>query len=502
MVLYNINPNLKLKKITTHEGNQEYLKNCRKIEEQYYLAKDCITVDGVWAYKNNPNILKDYETGKFFMKQARGRRTYGIIEIDNNLPVYGYFTPNIYKNVKCVDDTRNTVSAISNAIFVKNKNYIEDLSDSIWYYHAEVTAAILKNHQKIVNVHDWTAKKYNIEDNNREFELKKSLYNVYEHPIEDCHKRFGKFLSYSWGIEFEVATGFIPENIQARHGVVVCRDGSITGGEYVTIPLEGAKGLASTHLLCEAAKNRVNLDINCSMHLHLGKFPVRDKKALSALYILCLKVQDEMFSILPPYKVHWEGFKKKNYCRYLESMGIDVIENLSEEVLNLKINAIFDKIFSFISDFRKNYSSYQEGQPHPSGAKWDIENRKTWVNFVNTMYSGRKTLEFRAHQATFNPVKTVNWLFICTAILKYAEKHTHTLLTKNKTITLSDVLNVFCEDTQNTDAQFLSAYLNAYAESRKNEFLGSFKKKDFECSWDLREDSNYDFLLDGKNLLM
>ena len=58
-------------------------------------------------------------------------------------------------------------------------------------------------------------------------------------------------------------------------------------------------------------------------------------------------------------------------------------------------------------------------------------------------FSPRKTLEFRAHQATFNEVKVVNWLFICNAILKYAEIYSKELLSGEANITLRDVLDIY-----------------------------------------------------------
>lgn len=504
MVLYDIDPNLKLKTVTTHDGKQEYLKNCKLVNTNYYLVSDCIQVQGELQYKNNPSILLDHETGENFMKEKKGKRFYGIISIENDaLPVCGYFTANICKNVKFIDQSRNLTMAISGDIFKNKKKYIENLSEGIWYYHEDVTKETLRQHQKIINIYDWTAKKYNIEDNEREFSLKKNVYQNYPHNISKENKKFGKFLNYSWGVEFEVYAGFVPDHQQYRNGVVVCRDGSIQGGEYVTVPMQGPKGLAALQDLCTDAKKRVILDINCSMHLHLGNFPVSNKKMLCALYILCLKIQEHVFDMLPPYKRYWEGFKRKNYCRHLETMGIQVFKDEPGKDVTQNIQKIFENIFSFISDFRREYHDHREGNQHPSGAKWDIENRKTWVNFVNTMYTGRKTLEFRAHQATFNEVKTINWLFICSAILDYAVINADRLVTEDFSISLEDVLNVFKDaNKDNKDAEFLSDYLNAYVKTRTEQFTRAFKGKDFACAWDLREDQNYNFKLNEKNLLI
>lgn len=506
MVLFKTNPDLKLVTITTFDGNKEYARNCKKIEEKYYLKDtQCIYLNSKWYAIDDKNILVDHETKEKFHIEAKGRRTYGVVEINNkDEAILGYFTPKLHKNVDFIDNKNNKdrVKAICESLFFKKDNFIENYSNGIWYLQNGNVQNIKKDFQKIINAHDWTNKKYNIEDNATEFSTKIKTYNEFEHSISESCNLFAKFLPYSFGIEFETAAGYIPEHIQHRHGVVACRDGSIGSAEFVTIPMEGTKGMSSIIDLCNKAKDRIYMDVHCSMHLHLGKFPIENRNLFVALYLLCIQIQDDVFDMLPPYKRHWEGFKRKNYCRELEILGIVAPEDTSERGLSTMVKSSFNKIFSFISDFKITHEKYREGNPHPSGDKWNIENRKTWTNFVNAMYSQRKTIEFRAHQATFNPVKTINWLFITSAILKYAEVNHNAILKMKDKIGLSDVLNIFKQiNPEDKDAQFLSEYLNAYYDSRKEDFSKALKKKDFECSWDLKEDPNYDFKLKGRNLV-
>lgn len=510
MVSYNSNPNLRYRKIETFDGKTEYLKNCRKIDEIYYKEEDCVNISGKWYIKTNPSLLIDSETNKMFVAEARGRRIQGIISIDEKgNPIYGYFTPNSAKNVKCIDNNLSTlVIAISDEIFAGSKNYIEDLSQGVWYRHEQLTPTIIKKAQTITNYYDWTVKKYNIEENTHEFAQKNASYNQFSHPILNCHDKYGKFLNFTYGFEFEVQQGFIPEFLQSRHGIVVCRDGSIPdangklGMEAVTVPLSGAKGFSSLHSLCERVKDRVTLDINCSMHTHLGGYP-SDKESVVALWLLCTRIQDDILDILPPYKRHWEGYKRKNYCKVLDTLGIQAPISFTIESFIKFVDLAYAKIFNFLSDFKMEFHNFKEGMRHPSGYKWDIENRKTWANFINMFFSSRKTIEFRAHQATFNPVKTINWLFITNAILKYAQVNTKQILTQKGRIRLNDVLNVYAvQNPSSVDAQFISAYLREYADSRRKEFSKALSEKDLACIWDLQEDKSYNFLMGGKNLLM
>jgi len=469
-----------------------------------FPISECVQISGKWYSKSNPSVLKDHETGEYFCDKVRGRRVYGIVGIENDNVVYGFFTPTLSKNVRFIDDKQQSeVIVIDETIFEGNKNFMENISEGIWYYYPKITSEIFKKNKSIYNAHDWTVKKYNIEENVLEFSQKTVTYKDFPHNISDMNKRYAKFLRYTFGYEFEVQRGFVPNHMQYRHGIIPCRDGSINGGgEYVTIPKEGAKGLSSLENLCEYMKTRVGLDIHCSTHLHLGGYPV-DKHKIVALYLLCYKIQEDIFDMLPPYKRYWEGFKKKNYCKELDCFGISIPKKLDKNSFKAYLDDGYGKIFSFLSDFKQEIHNYSPGDRHPSGHKWDIENRKCWVNFINMFYSSRHTIEFRPHQATFNPVKVVNWLFICNAILMYADVFSNEILTENKRITLKDVLSVyFTLNKEDRDADFLSTYLIEFVESRKKEFAKSFAEKDFPCEWDLEDDKKYDFRLNGKNLFM
>ncbi len=505
MVSYSNNPKLKYKKVELANGELEYIKNCRKIGEVYIREEDCVNVGGRWYAKNDPSLLTDYETGALFSETARGRRVYGVVDVDEtHKPVYGYFTPNLAKNVKYVDNVQHSlVVALNEDCLKKSDRFIENVSEGVWYSYEEMTPDIIKKCRKIVNYYDWTVKKYNVEENVQEFAHKTTVYGAYPHPISQAHEIFGKFLNFTYGVEFEVQHGFIPEYMQYRHGIIICRDGSINSGmEAVTIPLSGAKGLCSLHHLCAHTKDRVNLDINCSMHLHLGGYPL-DKKHILALWLLCTKIQDDIFDMLPPYKRHWEGFKKKNYCKELDTLGITLPVTLTTETFEKFVDNSYGRIFNFLADFKMEFSRFEEGMRHPSGHKWDIENRKTWANFINMFFSPRKTIEFRAHQATLNPVKVVNWLFICNAILRYAQVNMNEILTQTKRIRLKDVLDVYVlQHPNDSNAAFLSQYLNEYVSSRKEAFNKALNCKDFPCNWDLKDDASYDFLVSERNLLV
>lgn len=501
MVLYKDNQTLKLKTIITNTGETEYLKNCKKFDTIYYKIEDCIQIGIVYYPKNHPNLEKNWETNEYFIKENGIRVLRGVVAVENDVVQYGYFTPNPNNNVPCYNEQTGVRETILNAnVIVNCKNFVENVSQGVIYYNPGMTENTRKAHKNIQNCYDWTVKKYNLEDNNSEYKKKLSLYQNYNHEEKIPAALYAKYLNYSFGFEFEVGKGFIPDYMQNRHGLVICRDGSIDGGgpEFVTVPLSGRKGVSSLIQLCDFAKDRVVLDMSCSTHLHLGGFP-HDKKLLVALYLLSYSIQDELFAMLPPYKKYWEGFKKKNYCKFLDNMNIKTNPDMDSRIIHQN----YSDIITFLSDFRINYDQYHEGMKHPSGHKWDIENRKYWINLVNIAFGERRTIEFRAHQATFNPTKTINWLYINNAILSYTVKFADSILSQPTKTSFYDVLNYYkSTHPEDEEAVFLSNYLTAYYDDCRLKFDKAFIEKDYTCHWDLKDDPEYTFKLNEKDLLV
>ncbi len=501
MVLYSEKPNLKLKKVTINTGELEYFKNCKKFENTFYRRSDCVQVGATFYPKDHPNLELNWETGQYFIKGSGIRVMKGIVGVENDTLKYGYFTPNPNNNIPCYNEVTGARETLLNDKVIENsKLFCENISEGVIYYNPKMTDNHRKGYKNIRNCFDWTVKKYNIEDNTGEYKKKTMLYENYNHEEKVPAALYSKYLNYSFGFEFEVGSGFIPDYIQNRHGLVICRDGSIDGGgpEFVTVPLKGPKGVSSLIQLCNFAKDRVLMDMSCSTHLHLGGFPT-DRKSMVALYMLGYSIQNDLFSMLPPYKKYWEGFKKKNYCKFLDSMNLIPTSEMDDR----KIQSYYESIIVFLSDFRITYDQYHPDMKHPSGAKWDIENRKYWINMVNMAFSNRHTVEFRAHQATFNPTKTLNWLFINNAILSYAQKYADRILVQPTKVSLTDVLNYY-KDThpEEEEAIFLSRYLISYYEHCKEKFSKAFQNKDYTCNWDLQEDCVYTFKVDEKDLLV
>lgn len=502
MILFKDNPNLDLSIINTHNGEKEYKVNCKKIKGEYFrINEDCFLVEGKWYRLKSGLIALDYETGNYVLDK---RLVSGVVSFkEDGSPIMGKFTPNPYNNV--VYETRNGTQYIClNSEILINSGRIEDFSLGVWYDKNHPAAALA---QVPRNILDHTGKGYSIEDNSVEFKQKIDLYNKYKPVMSKNLLMYSKFLGdTTFGVELECSHGTLPDNIQNRTGVVICRDGSLKdengmpGPEFVTIPLQGAKGLQTISTLCKELTKRTKININCSLHIHFGNIPT-SRAYLVSLYKLCYKIQNEIFTMFPYYKANPDGVKNKNYNKKLPSLYMSrIAESCSKEDYNRFINGTYYKIFSWLTEgYTPDAERNRKNRRHPTTTKWERHARYYWINFMNTIFSERNTLEFRLHGPTTNQQKVVNWLFICNAILKYTHSHQSKILSSNCTITLNEILDYY--ERFGNDGKFLSEYLKAYVSSRKDMFLNDYKNNDHISYWDIDGDKDYEFIYKNiKNL--
>lgn len=118
------------------------------------------------------------------------------------------------------------------------------------------------------------------------------------------------------------------------------------------------------------------------------------------------------------------------------------------------------------------------------------------------IFSQRNTVEFRIHSPTTNGQRMVNWLFICNAILRYAQHNAKHIITTDKPITLADVLNYYTTYfPENPNSKFLVDYLNAYIDERKKAFEKDYKNGDVISKWEMTGDKDYVFTYKGVSKL-
>lgn len=231
------------------------------------------------------------------------------------------------------------------------------------------------------------------------------------------------YLHYTFGLEFETSMGYVPENLCFRDGLIPLRDGSISGLEYSTVVLEGNEGLSLLKQQIETLKKYTAFNKECSLHIHLGGFPL-NPDAIYRAYLVCKSLEGEMENIVPPLTFKSGQYKEngKDYC------------------MKLRTYRNFNQMYEHLVG-RRFFGSFT--QPHPLDlnreAKWRIPTRYYAVNFINLLcYNVNKTVEFRFLRPTYQFNKILLWLAIFNAILKYAEDVTN--MQSYREISLGDVI--------------------------------------------------------------
>ena len=156
-------------------------------------------------------------------------------------------------------------------------------------------------------------RKYDAESNIKQF---KNLDPVrIKYP-----EKYKRLLKYTFGIEYETNSGYIPQNECFSQGLIPLRDGSISGVEYATAVMDAKDGIERVENQIELLNKYTSFDRNCSLHLHFGKFPI-SSDAIMSLYILSTLLQHDLQPYLPRYSFSTRNYKSsgKDYCKLLSS---------------------------------------------------------------------------------------------------------------------------------------------------------------------------------------
>lgn len=323
----------------------------------------------------------------------------GIVYEDNNYIEYGYFRLNNDTLIRLVGE--KSEYDISEKGKTMKKVFSKELGKFLIIEDNNKNALYRHN-----NVYGRGKYPYSIE---REYEAEKHI-NLFSDEIKQMDNltrfRISDYLKYSFGIEFETAAGYIPEDKCFELGLIPLRDGSISGIEYSTIPLKGNEGLNILKNQMECLKEYTVSNKECSVHIHLGGYPV-NSKSIFILHTLWYYIQHYISDFIPLYSYNTERFKNtgKSYCK-----SIDLFYN-------------FKDLYKYY--VQRNYLGNLY-QPHPADvdkrAKWNIKTRYFNCNFINMLcYNSAKTVEFRFLTPTYSFEKLTTFLMVFNTILCFAE---------------------------------------------------------------------------------
>ena len=327
----------------------------------------------------------------------------GIVYIDKNKNITtGIFTRRPDENILVTTDDGSTHVAMHKNVVDAPYKFI--YNNRIGYYIIE--KANKDKEDLLLNVKGKGAYPYSITKYyNAEFQL--DNFKI-AREIPKIPNKFKGILKHTIGIEFEASEGYLPQEKCFQLGLIPLSDGSITSVEYASIVLdESSLGLLKKQV--EELKKYTNYDKECSLHIHLGGFPV-SAKSIFAVYKVCKALEPFLIYSLPKYTFRTNLYKRtgKDYCKLLPEINT------------------FNDLYFWASDHEANYAGSLT-QPHPSDVekrgKWNIQSRYFWLNLVNMLfYNSCKTIEFRMLRPTYNFNKIVYWIYVFNAILLYAKK--------------------------------------------------------------------------------
>lgn len=309
----------------------------------------------------------------------------GISDIDYNLPMV-YFDGNIYQLFDSsllkkwfYYDGKNGYYIFSKSKEVKKDVYVNKGMGSFPYSF----------NQKYEAIHNF------------------DLFNDRQRLDTETRFKYSKYIPFTFGLEFETSSGYIPQHICFKDGLIPLRDGSISGVEYSSIVLKGDYGLS---LLCQEIKTLKKytlFDKECSLHMHIGGFPLTTH-LIFVMHVVFAIFQNELLKYCPLWTFESGRYKRtgKNYCKQ-----IPIFKN-------------FNQFYEFIAGKHFDGSIYN---PHPYDEdrkqKWHINSRYFACNFVNLMcYESPKTIEFRFLRPTYNFYEIETWLYVFSALIHFSIK--------------------------------------------------------------------------------
>lgn len=287
---------------------------------------------------------------------------------------------------------------------------------------------------------------------------------------------------YTFGVEIETYSGYIPTHIRKRLSISSHYDGSIRntegqkmpGGEYVTDVLRYDSGFKHLKDIMFELSRRCLINNTCSVHVHFGNINF-NKEFIVLLYKLSIIIQQEFLSMMP------QSRRGNEYCQLvahhpISNVRIDGFKNVrsvKHDILKKYIDDCYAEIVKCISLGKLPSSSINKKLNHPSG-RYCGYNRSTprywWLNFLPTLFTIEKgrdhTIEFRPHSATLNYEKVKNFILICMGIISFIENHKELIYEAKLqagSITLSQILL----KTYPKKAEYLIDYI----QKRKQKFI-------------------------------
>ncbi len=396
-----------------------------------YPEKECVWYDGKWFHMSQTDYIVIDAISGDPLHRRRAMQVITKLTIENGIAnaVLGFVSQFNYEIcVPYTSDKYGVSGLIINEASIEGWDYKESISEGLLVDKDRKDNSNLANH-----VHYDTFKNYynNLSAIDDKTQMKMGLKSPSFQITEGVR--------YSFGVELEIARGYIPAWKRNKFNISAMRDGSLNAGagglEIVTGVLKGDTGLYHLQEICHELAPRTLVDKYTSIHTHIGGLEFTNKFIVN-IYLLCQLIEKDMLAIVPPSR------RNNQYCRNLKKFKLSPALNN-----DLTLKEDYFKLFEWIS-FEKIQNptfEYNKTKQHPLGAKCGYNHdtpRYCWLNLVPAMFNTRgdlrwKTIEIRIHEGSTNYQKINNWVLLCMAIVKFADKYPEFI---NDNITINDIL--------------------------------------------------------------
>ena len=467
------------KKVITIKGEELPISQCRKFNKLYYKlgdiniqnSGDCYLINGKCYREETGLIVYNYSIKEYVI--LNDNLLQGVVDVADGNLIIGYFNNNT-KYSKITDKNGKSHWLYNVEIFNNNKEYREHLSTGNFYHISTLQA--------------WKFNKIEFPNKNYKYSLPydskgiignnlKNYNENYNPEISQNIKNYAPLLeNLSFGLEFETTKGHIPDRVLNQYGLIPLRDGSISGIEYVTVPMEGEKGLQCTADILKELKKRTSYsDETCSLHLHLGNIP-RTKEFILAFFKVGMKIQDEMFQMFPLYKKYNYHIKNKNYSAPLPTF--EILSQLDPIIDSRNIDENFGILYKYLSmgqDFKSVGNNLENVLSHPAdpngNQKWLVKCRYFLYNLVPLIFGNKQTIEFRIHTPTYDVNKILPFIFMNSLIVNFVIRNQKLILNRKNFINSYGLLDILYTQIDQYDIPNRNKFkdlMYSYIEVRKN----------------------------------
>ena len=227
-----------------------------------------------------------------------------------------------------------------------------------------------------------------------------SIPEVDEDPIY-------KELNFTIGLEFETSVGNIPWIDLHENALIPLYDGSITGHEYVTLPLT-SKQYPLIKKYIELLKYYTSYNKDCSIHIHFGGFPI-NMECIDRLVKSWDYFQNMLLEYIPKYSYQVERYKS-NGKAYNKPLSIRNLWKFIYQATGNIINSDSDLYLP---------NEYDRTEDR----KWNVTGRYYNMNIMH-LVSGEehKTVEFRFIRPTYHYDEIKTYILVLGGFLKWVMK--------------------------------------------------------------------------------